>query len=174
MQMQAIEAHIWNYIDGIANAREIIFVEQMIVTDKLWQQKYEELSELNQLLTTVIETDQPSLRFSKNVMEQIRDTQPLPATIHYVNKNIIRSIAAIFIFTMVAFLAYSFVQINWSSPVGSSLISFDIKTSYLNKLDFGKLATSKWVNIVLMINVVLGLVLLDSMQRRRKKINQIL
>ena len=171
MQMQAVETQIWNYIDGTANAREIIFVEQKIATDKLWQQKYEELVELNQLLATGIDTDQPSLRFSKNVMEQIRDVQPLPATIQYINKNIIRSIAAIFVFTIVAFLAYSFVQINWSSPVGYSPIPFEMKTSFIDKVDFGKLADSNWVNIALMINVVLGLVLLDGVLRRRKKIN---
>ena len=172
--MRAIEAQIWNYIDGTASAREIIFVEQKIATDKLWQQKYEELLELNQLLSTVLETDQPSLRFSKNVMEQIRDTQPLPATIQYINKNIIRSIAAVFIFTIIAFLAYSFVQINWSSPDGASPIPFEIKTSYIDKLEFGKLADSNWVNTALMINVILGLVLLDSILRRRKKINQMM
>ncbi len=167
--MQQIEEQMWNYIDGTAGAKEVSFIEDMIATDMVWQKKYRELLEVNQLLKTDMELEQPSLRFSKNVMEQISGLQPAPATVHYINKNIIRSIAAFFILTIAGFLIYSFTQINWAINNVSSPLPFDLHNLNLDKLYFSKLMSSTWINVVLMMNIVLGLMLLDSYLRRRKK-----
>jgi len=168
MQMQQMEEQIWNYIDGNAGEKEISFIESMIATDMDWQKKYSELFEVNQLLKTDLELEQPSLRFSKNVMEQISSLQPARATVQYINKNIIRSIAAFFILTIAGLLIYSLSQMNWASVNGSSLL-FNVQSLHLDKLDFSKLMSSTWINVVLMVNVVLGLLLLDSYLRRKKK-----
>ncbi len=169
MQMQQMEEQIWNFIDGTASEKEVSFIERMIATDMEWQKKYKELLEVNQLLKTDLELEQPSLRFSKNVMEQISTLKPAPATVHYINKNIIRGIAAFFILTIAGFLVYSFTQISWVSTAGSSTLPFELKNLNLEKLDFSKMMNSTWINVVLMINVVLGLMLLDGYLRRKKK-----
>ncbi len=173
MQAQLIETQIWNYLDGTASQQEIIFVERMIATDKEWQQQYKVLQELNELLVTEIETDQPSMRFSKNVMEQIRNVQPLPATLHYINKNIIRSIAVIFIFTITALLVYSFTTIHLTPANAASSLPVDIKNGYANIINFSIPANGTWINLLIMANAVLGLLLLDGLLRRRKKTNMV-
>ena len=168
--MQQIEQQLWNYIDGTASQKEILFVEHMIATDEVWKQQYNQLLELNQLLAKEIELDEPSMRFSKNVMEQISGIQPARPTIQYINKNIIRSIAAIFIFAITAFVVYGFTKIKWTASGSSFSLPFELKNEYTDKFNFSKLLSSTWINIILMVNVFLGLLLLDGSLRRRKKL----
>ena len=112
-----------------------------------------------------MELEQPSMRFSMNVMDQLQGLQPAPATKQYINKTIIRSIAVFFILSIVGFLIYSFTLIDWSSPVSTGegyqlpSISFDYKL-FLN---------STWLNVLLMLNVVMGLLYLDNYLRRKKE-----
>lgn len=165
MHTQQMEEKIWGYIDGSSSKEEVSFVEQMIAADAIWRAKYSELKEINQLLKADMELEQPSMRFSINVMDQLQGLQPAPATKQYINKTIIRSIAVFFIITIVGFLIYSFTLIDWSSPASTGegyqlpSMSFDYKL-FLN---------STWLNVVLMLNVVMGLLYLDNYLRRRKK-----
>ena len=165
MHTQEMEEKIWSYIDGTSSKDEVAFVEQMIATDAIWRVKYSELKEINQLLKADMELEQPSMRFSMNVMDQIQGLQPAPATKQYINKTIIRSIAVFFILSIVGFLVYSFTLIDWSSPASTGegyqlpSMSFDYKL-FLN---------STWLNVLLMLNVVMGLLYLDNYLRRKKK-----
>lgn len=165
MHTQEMEEKIWSYIDGTSSKDEVAFVEQMIATDANWRVKYSELKEINQLLKADMELEQPSMRFSMNVMDQLQGLQPAPATKQYINKTIIRSIAVFFILSIVGFLIYSFTLIDWSSPASTGegyqlpSMSFDYKL-FLN---------STWLNVLLMLNVVMGLLYLDNYLRRKKK-----
>ncbi len=165
MDTQQMEEKIWGYIDGSSLNDEVAFVEQMIATDATWRAKYCELKEINQLLKADMELEQPSMRFSMNVMDQLKGLQPAPATKQYINKTIIRTIAAFFILTIVGFLIYGFTVIDWSysSENGASYqlpsMSFDYKLFF----------SSTWVNVVLMLSVVMGLLYLDNYLRRTKK-----
>ena len=165
MHTQQMEEKIWGYIDGTSSMEEVAFVEQMIAADATWRAKYSELKEINQLLKADMELEQPSLRFSMNVMDQLQGLQPAPATKQYINKTIIRSIAVFFILSIVGFLIYSFTLIDWSSPASTGegyqlpSMSFDYKL-FLN---------STWLNVLLMLNVVMGLLYLDNYLRRKKK-----
>lgn len=165
MDTQQMEEKIWGYIDGTSLKEEVAFVEQMITTDAVWRAKYSELKEINQLLKADMQLEQPSMRFSMNVMDQLNGLQPAPATKQYINKTIIRSIALFFIVTILAFLVYGFTLIDWSSTTSSGnnyqlpSLSFDYKS----------ILSSTWINVVLMLNVVMGLLYLDSYLRRRKK-----
>ncbi|MEJ8844163.1 hypothetical protein WG954_17350 [Lacibacter sp. H375] len=165
MQTQQMEEKIWGYIDGSSSNEEVAFVEQMIAADAIWRAKYSELKEINQLLKADMELEQPSMRFTMNVMDQLKGLQPAPATKQYINKNIIRSIGLFFIVTIVGFLIYGFTLIDWSSSTGTSegyqlpSLSFDYKL----------LLNSTWLNVLLMLNVVMGLLYLDRYVRRNKK-----
>jgi len=169
MNQEKMDLQLWNYIDGRANQEEVSFVESMIVTDAVWRNKYKELVEVNQVLKTNVELEQPSMRFSKNVMEQIVGLQPAKATVKYINKNIIRSIAAFFILTITGFLVYTFSTVEWVSTSGASPLPFDLNKLNPGQLNFSKLMSSKWINIILMVNVVLALMLLDNYLRRKKR-----
>jgi hypothetical protein len=168
MQMQQIEEQLWNYIDGTASKQEIMFVERMIATDPLWKNQYNQLKELNQLLMKDIELEEPSMRFSKNVMEQISGLQPARPAVQYINKKIIRGIAAIFIFTIAAFLLYGFSKIQWTTSTASFSLPFDLKSGYANAININWHISSTWINVILMVNVFLGLMLLDGSLRRKK------
>lgn len=169
MNQEQMNLQLWNYIDGSANQQEVSFVEDMIAKDAEWRNKYKELLEVNQLLKTDMELEQPSMRFSKNVMEQIVGLQPAKATVKYINKHIIRSIAAFFILTITGSLIYTFTTVEWVSASGTSPLPFDLNKLNLGQLNFSKLLSSTWINIILMVNVVLGLMLLDNYLRRKKR-----
>ena len=165
MDTQKMEEKIWGYIDGSSSKEEVAFVEQMIASDTVWRAKYSELKEINQLLKADMELEQPSMRFSMNVMDQLKALQPAPATKQYISKTIIRSIAAFFILTIIGFLIYGFTLIDWSST-SSAGNNYQLPSL---SFDYKSLLSSTWINVLLMLNVVMGLLYLDNYLRRKKK-----
>lgn len=163
--MQQIDEQIWSYIDGTATEEETAHVEKMLLSDQVWRSTYNELKALNELLHADLKLDQPSLRFSKNVMDQLEGLQPAPATKNAVNKSIIRAIAAFFMILIGGFLIYGFTLIDWSiSPSSSPSLQFQLPT-----FDYSKFSNSAWINLLLMIAVVMGLMLMDGYLRRNRK-----
>jgi hypothetical protein len=161
-----MEDRLWEYIDGLGSAGERMAIEKLVTSDPQWKEKYNELLELHQLVQASA-LEGPSLRFTKNVMEEIAKYHIAPATKTYINKKIIRGIAIFFILLIVGFLIYGFGQVNWTTKAGSSL-PFEIP-----KIDFSKFFNNTYINIFMMINVVLGLMLLDRyLASRRKKIQE--
>ena len=159
-----IESRLWEYIDGHSKEKDVI--EQLIETNRQWKEKYSELLEVHQLMQSS-ELEEPSMRFTKNVMEQIAKFHIAPATKSYINKKIIWGIASFFILLFASFVIYSFGQMEWGAK-GDSNFSID-----LNKVDYSRIFSNTYVNIFMMINVVLGLVLLDRfLAAKRKKFNK--
>jgi len=161
-EQQNIEERLWNFIDGTLPAQEKSVVEQLVATDAAWKAKYKELLEVSELLKTS-ELDSPSLRFTKNVMEAIAMTHVAPVTKKYLNNKIIWGIGFFFIALLVGFLIYGFAQMDFSGGKETT-ISKD-----LGKLDFSKFFSNTWVNVFMMINVVLGLFLLDNYLSNKRK-----
>jgi len=159
-----METRLWDYIDGTSSAEERSFVEQLIASHQEWKAKYSELLEVHQLVSGHLELDEPSLRFSRNVMEEIGRYQIAPAAKNYINKKIIWGITIFFLTTIVGFLVYGFGQINWSSGTGESRIPFDI-----SQIEWGKFFNNTYTNIFLMVNTVLGLMMLDMFLNKKKK-----
>ena len=85
-----MEESLWNFIDGTISASEKIVVEKLLQTDADWKAKYGELLQVNELLQSS-ELEAPSLRFSKNVMEQISKLHIAPATKSKACSSAIRS-----------------------------------------------------------------------------------
>lgn len=169
MKEQQIEEQLWSYIDGSATASEKLFVEKMLTTDDVWKAKYTEQLELHQLLLQETELEQPSMRFTKNVMDGIAGMQPKVATRTYINKYIIRSIAAFFIISIGGLLVYSLSLVDWNASSGSSdIISFSTPAVKIPQFDFSKLFSNTVFNLVLMITLVLGLMVFDGFLRRKK------
>ncbi|MBK9568996.1 MAG: hypothetical protein IPO53_03115 [Chitinophagaceae bacterium] len=159
---QTIEERLWNFIDGTAIPSEIPVIEQLLQSDEAWKKKYKELLQVNKLLKSS-ELDAPSLRFTKNVMEEISRLHIAPATKSYINNKIIWGIGFFFIASLVGFLIYGFGQMGLSVGEETSL------SRNLNKVDFSKFFSNTWVNAFLMINVVLGLFLLDNFFTAKRK-----
>src|SRR5687768_404430 len=162
-----MESRIWDYIDGISPDQEKNIIEQMLRSNLEWKNKYNELLEVHKLMQSS-ELEQPSMRFTKNVMEEIAKYHIAPATKTYIDNRIIWSIAAFFITMIVGFLIYGFGQIDWSAANSTTEKYID-----LGKVDYSKLFNNTYVNIFMMLNVVLGLVLLDRyLANRRKKLHK--
>lgn len=157
-----MEERLWEYIDGLSSTEERTIIEQLLQADAEWRSKYGELLEVNQLVSAS-ELEAPSMRFTKNVMEEISKLHIAPATKSYINKRVIWGLGIFFLVMVVAILIYGFGQINWANTQGSSF------TDKLGKIDSSKFFNNNWITGFLMVNVVLGLIMLDSYFSSKRK-----
>lgn len=159
-----IEVKLWEYIDGFSNAEEQSAIEKLIAENAEWKAKYHELLDVHQSLN-LVELEHPSLRFTKNVMEEIARLHIAPAARQYINKKIIWGIAAFFITVIVSFLIYGFSQIDWSTPG-------NVKSGVLDKIadaNYGQMFNNTFVNAFMALNVILGLMLFDRYLNNKKR-----
>jgi hypothetical protein len=169
-----MEERLWDYIDGLSSPAERSALETLIAENVEWQRKYKELVNVHQLMVGS-ELEEPSMRFTRNVMDEIARHQVAPATTTYINKNIIRGIGAFFLSLITGLLVYLFATLKWSSLAGShgsgspevKLPSVDLKA--LDKVDLGKLSWNLPITLFMLITVIMGLVLLDLYLRRKKE-----
>ena len=164
-QIKSMEQRLWEMIDGEANSAERSLLEELIRTQKEWKEKYEEMLELNSMLRHS-DLDAPSMRFTRNVMEEIARIHIAPATKTYINKKIIFGIAGFLLFLIVGFLIYGFGLMNnqdtTSITVPSSLPQVD-------KMNWSIFFSNNWVNAFMMINIIIGLFLLDNYLGRKRR-----
>lgn len=166
-----MESRLWEYIDGLGTGNERSVIGQLIANDKAWKDKYRELLEVHQLLQTS-ELDAPSMRFTKNVMEEISKYQIAPAAKTYIDKKVIWGIAIFFFTLITAFLVYGFVQIDWSSSSGNDTIDKYVSQN-LDKVDYSRFFNNTYMTVFMMLNVIMGLMLLDRyLARKRKQFNK--
>ena len=159
---------LWDFIDGTCSAEEKSFIEQLLQSNLEWRAKHKELLEVHRLMSNHIELDEPSMRFTQNVMEDIAKYKIAPAAKTYINKRVIWSIAAFFVLSIIGFLIYGFGTINWSDSSGTNL-PFDFSKVDVSRMDFAKFFNNTYTTIFMMINVVLGLVMLDMYLGKKKK-----
>lgn len=162
-QDEEMEARLWAYIDGLSDEGSVI--EKLLAENRQWKEKYAELLVFHQLMAQT-EVEHPSMRFTKNVMEEIARLQIAPAAKEYINKKIIWGLAAFFITMIVGFLVYGVAQISWTeagstdSPLGVDL----------GAVDYSRMFNNSFINGFMMLNVLLGLLLLDRyLNTKRKK-----
>jgi hypothetical protein len=160
------EERLWDYIDGNSSPEEKTVIEQLLESDAEWRASYNELLEVQQLLSSS-ELEAPSMRFAKNVMEEIAKLHIAPATKTYINKKIVWGIGIFFITLIVGFLVYGFGQVDWTVQSNSKLpVDF-------GKVDYSKVFSNTFVNVFMMVNVILGLFLLDRfLASKRKKFRE--
>jgi len=166
--LDEMEIKLWEYIDGFSNDEERSVIEKLIAENAEWKAKYHELLEVHQSLN-LVELEQPSLRFTRNVMEEIAKYQIAPATKTYINSKIVWGIGIFFITMIVGFLIYGFAQIDWSAasqtknPLGIDLA----------KVDYSQMFNNNLMNGIMMLNVILGLFLFDRyLSNKNKKLKE--
>jgi hypothetical protein len=156
------ETRLWEYIDGHGEPAERSAIEKLIEENAAWRAKYHELLEVHQLIGET-ELEQPSLRFTKNVMEEIARVHIAPAAKTYINNKIIYGIGLFFLTMIIGLLVYGFAQIDWSTGKTTDYgIDF-------TKVDYSRIFNNTFVNLFMMANIVLGLFLLDRYLSSRKK-----
>jgi hypothetical protein len=164
MDQQQIEMKLWDYIDGMSAAEERSVIEKLIAEKSEWNAKYHELLDMDQLIKAT-ELEQPSMRFTKNVMEEIARYQIAPAAKIYINKKIIWGIAAFFISVIAAFIIYGIIQVNWSEGTSdNNVLGYDV-----TRINYSRMFDNTYLNLFMMFNIVLGLMLLDRYLGNRNK-----
>ena len=160
-----MEALLWDYIDGLSTEEEKSFIAQLIETNLEWRRKYHELLDVHQLMQQNIELDEPSMRFTQNVMEMIAKEKIAPAASSYIKKSVIRVIAGFFIVSIAAMLIWAFANTNWSATGSGNNFS-------LPNLDLSKYLTPTLINGMVIAIVIMGLMLLDMTLRKKQKRNR--
>lgn len=159
---EKMDEQLWAYIDGLAGPDEQSRISTLIEENNAWREKYAELLDIHQLLQSSA-LEEPSMRFTRNVMEEVSKLKITPATRNYINKNIIRGLAIFFLTLITGMLVYGFSQMDFS---GTDSYSF---SSQLEKVDYSKFFSSELLNGFMMLNVLLGLVLLDMYFNNKRK-----
>lgn len=159
-----IEETLWDYIDGTMDQQQLGFVEELIRTNQEWRVKYAELMEVHQLLQDDIDLEQPSMRFTQNVMEEISRLYITPATRNYINKNVIWGIGLFFLTTIFGLLIYGLGQIDWSQPSTGAVPDMQVP-----QVDWNSMFSGTYFNVFIMVNIVLGLMLLDMYLTNKKR-----
>jgi hypothetical protein len=159
------EARLWEYIDGGSEASEMLAIKKLIEENAVWREKYSELLAVHQMLQSS-ELEEPSMRFTKNIMEEISRLHIAPAAKTYINKKVIWGIGGAFIAMIVGFLIYAIAQINWSEGTSDTSMGFD-----LTRIDYSKMFNNNLMNAFMMVNIVLGLIFLDRyLANKRNKL----
>ena len=151
-----IEIRLWEYIDGLAEPTERSAIEKLIQENSEWRAKYHELLDVHQSID-LVELEAPSMRFTRNVMDEIARHHIAPATKEYINKKVIWGIAAFFLTVIASFVIYGIAQIDWSAGSSDSTLG----NINFKEVDYSKMFNNTFVNIFMMLNVVLGLMLFD-------------
>lgn len=151
-----MEEQLWAYIDGLAGDEERAAIERHLAEHESWRAKYAELLQTHQLLLQS-ELEEPSLRFTRNVLEAIAGEQVLPAARQYLNRKVIGGIAALFLLLIGAVLVYALAQAGTGSGAGSNFPKFDFSLDGQSLRVFG------------MVNILLALFLLDRVLSARRR-----
>ena len=168
---ESMEDRLWEYIDGVSTPEERSMIGELVANHHEWREKYVELLNVHQLLNAS-ELDAPSMRFTRNVMEEIARYHVAPATRTYINKNVIRGIGAFFLTLILGFFAYILSQFHWTGGHGSAnLLSGNpnLGLDKLNAIDPSKYINGTYISLFMLISVVMGFVLLDMYLQRRKR-----
>lgn len=161
------EERIQAYLDGLCTEKEATEIEQKIASDTGWSKSFEDFSEIHRLLQSGSGLMEPSMRFTKNVMEGIEGLQVAKPAGKYLNPWINRIFAGILLGFLVISLGYALIQTDWSS--GNT-------TSALKMPDLGNPAASisSFFNsqatlLFFGVNMVLGMVLIDYRLKQKNR-----
>ncbi|NEU09281.1 hypothetical protein GZH53_13230 [Flavihumibacter sp. R14] len=159
--MNIIEQQVWDYLDGTCNGQEHKKIGHLIETDEAYRTTYSELKSLH-LDLSGIELDEPSMGFTRNVMDKVA-ASPMPGSIRSsVDKRIIYSIAAFFAVALLVLLTAIFSQVEWTQAAGTALPEYEIpKVDYLSFMD------DAFLRVFLFADLILGLYFFDSVIRKR-------
>lgn len=156
--MNTIEQQLWDYIDGILDDATKKTVEEKIASDPEIKAQYEGLLKLNSVLGT-LDLDEPSMSFTRNVMESIA-LEPAPVALKTkVNTRIIYAIGSFFVFSLLSILGYIFYQAK------AGFAGFNLPEKLNINLD--SYITPTTLYVFLFVDLVIGLIFLDQFLRRK-------
>lgn len=157
--MKTIEEEIWAYIDDACEPAERLEIEAKIASDPEYHRLHSELMQVH-LMISAEELDEPSMSFTRNVMEQVRLEIPPVALKTKVDNRIIYSIAAFFTLSILAIFVYALANSSYS------MSAFKLPEMNVD-LAMSPEATSFSVKAFLFLDLALALVYFDRFLRKK-------
>jgi len=164
---EQIEQHIWDYIDGLCTPEEKLMVEKLLQTDPEWKKTYLELRDFNTLVASTDFIDAPSMRFNRNVMEEVAKYKVAPPTSSYINKKIIYGVAGFMVFSIIAAVIYGISLLDFSQPASTTIVPEVNLEQY--QFNWSQYLNSPIMYVFLFMDVIAGLLLLDRYLRRKNE-----
>jgi len=156
--MKRIEEQIWDYIDGGLSDKEQEALAKKIADDNEYATVYVEMLELHSLMASV-ELDEPSMSFTRNIMDKVNlETAPLVLKTR-VDKRIIYSLSAVF---LVAMVSVSWFAVAHTDFPALALPSFNIT------MNLQQLVSPLSLQIFFYIDILLALLYVDRLYRSKK------
>ena len=156
--MSTIEQQLWDYIDGNLDANQAKVIQEKIDNDADINLQYEELLSLN-LAFQELDLEEPSMSFTRNVMDSVK-LEPAPIALKTkVNTNIIYGIGGFFVASILALVGYVLYH--------SKLQFSDFSTRINLNIDWNTLISPMAIYGFLFIDLVIGLVFLDYLLRKK-------
>ncbi|MDB5252840.1 MAG: hypothetical protein JWP27_2009 [Flaviaesturariibacter sp.] len=161
MQDEQREKQLWDYLDGASPDTEAARIEALIAADPEWGAAYAEMAALHALLLAA-EPEEPSLRFTKNVMEEVARNAVAPAVRQYINRRVVWGIGGFFLALLAGLIVYAIAGAASSDAPASPI------ASNLESIDYTRVTGPGFLTAFLVVNVVLGLMFLDRLLSRER------
>lgn len=159
--MNTIKQRIWDYLDNACTVQERKAIEALIETDSAYRSAYDELMAVNGYFSKM-ELDEPSMGFTRNLMEKLSN-EPVPGSLkQLIDKRIIYGIAGFFLVTILVLLLLMFSQVNWAAPLNPDLQAYSVPN-----VNIGSYINNTMINCFFFIDVILGLYVLDGFLRKK-------
>lgn len=156
--MNTIEQQLWDYIDGNLDEFSKKTIEEKIESNAGIKTQYEELLKLNSAFNA-IDLDEPSMSFTRNVMESIA-LAPAPVAMKTkVDEKIIYAIGGFFIVSLLSLFGYVLYNSNLSMPK----LGFNVTLNF----NLDQYITPTVLYSFLFFDLVIGLVFLDQFLRKK-------
>lgn len=156
--MNTIEQQLWDYIDGNLNEIQRKNIEEIIEKDATVKLQYEELLNLN-LAFSELELDEPSMSFTRNVIEMVA-LEPAPVSLKTkVDNRIIFGIGGFFVLSILSLLGYILYNSSFSLP--------DFSKYFTTEFNLDKYITPTAMYVFIGFDIVIGLIFMDYFLRRK-------
>lgn len=153
--MTTIEEQIWDYVDGCGDADYRSEIHSKIASQQDYKQAYEDVMAIHQQLQH-ISLEEPSMSFTRNVMELVK-LEVAPVSLRTkVDNRIIYSIAAFFILAMLAIFVYTVSQSHFSMPKSDLNLGADLSSHI----------TPMMIKAFLFIDIIIAFLYLDRLLRK--------
>lgn len=161
--MKNFEQLIWNYLDGIASEEERKHTEQLLESDHEFLTLFEELSAIH-LQMSALELDEPSMSFSRNLMEKIQLEHSLVPQKSLLGKWLINGIALFFLSTILCVLGILFFKVEWSQSSETAWFDFTMP-----QFAFGSSSYSFLINLFVFVDIIVVLYFFDVFFSKKMK-----
>lgn len=156
--MNTIEQQLWDYIDGNLDEIQRKNIEEKIESNAAVKLQYEELLNLN-FAFSEMELDEPSMSFTRNVMENVA-LEPAPVSLKTrVDTRIIFSIGAFFVISILGLLGYILYNSTFTMPNFGKYFTTDF--------NLDKYITPTAMYVFIGLDIIIGLIFMDYVLRRK-------